>query len=181
MDGVEQEVTKGCRCSRNGSCGQSVESNRALLPLIYPGPVLGPSVQRMKVPVKGTNRDPADVLDFLMMRMLCKVRNRWEYSLSDKRHNNVFLAGVRGSFCSQWGHTWGASHCLLLDGDARGGRVVGDVMQRGANKLCLTVPHPPCPHRCHAISAICCSDCASSTFPLTKWLAALPLPSGSSL
>lgn len=62
-----------------------------------------------------------------MMRMLCKVRNRWEYSLSDKRHNNVFLAGVRDPFCSQWGRTGGASHCLLLDGDARGGRVVGDV------------------------------------------------------
>lgn len=79
MDGVEQEVTKGCRCSRNRSCGQSVESNRALLPLIHPGPVLGPSVQRMKVPVEGTDGDPADVLDFLMMRVLCKVRNRWDH------------------------------------------------------------------------------------------------------
>lgn len=82
MDGVEQEVTKGCRCSRNRSCGQSVESDRALLPLIHPGPVLGPSVQRMKVPVKGMGRDPADVLDFLMMRMLCKVRNRWDTTMS---------------------------------------------------------------------------------------------------
>lgn len=83
MDGVEQEVTKGCRCGRNRSCGRSVESNRALLPLIHPRPVLGPSVQRMKVPVKGTDRDPADVLDVLMMRKMSKTDGSIHFQIKD--------------------------------------------------------------------------------------------------
>lgn len=45
--------------------------------------------------------------------------------------------------------------------------------------LLFHLPHPSL--QFHSISAICCSDCFSSTVPVTNWLAALPLPSGLSL
>lgn len=65
-------------------------------------------------------------------------------------------------------------------GEGSGGDVLCDA-ERGDNEACLSLPHIPPSQHFHAISAICCPDCASSTVPMTNWLAARPLSSGLSL
>lgn len=65
-------------------------------------------------------------------------------------------------------------------GEGSGGDVLCDA-ERGDNEACLSLPHIPPSQHFHAISAICCPDCALSTVPMTNWLAARPLSSGLSL
>lgn len=64
--------------------------------------------------------------------------------------------------------------------EGSGGDVLCDA-ERGDNEACLSLPHIPPPQQFHVVSAICCPDCASSTVPMTNWLAAHPLSSGLSL
>lgn len=96
---------------------------------------------------------------------------------------------VEALCCSLWkprNHAGRAMHCYQMRSKRygwwwKGGVDVPCDAERGDNEPCLSLPHSPLPSTFHAISAICCPDCASSSAPMTKWLAALPLSSGLSL
>lgn len=100
---------------------------------------------------------------------------------------NYFLRGVlrlcpahRGSQEAMLGEKCTVNQTRRQGGEGSGGDVLCDA-ERGDNEACLSLPHIPPSQHFHAISAICCPDCASSTVPMTNWLAARPLSSGLSL